>query len=93
MKKSVSKETKINLLLGALKSVYSTKDKRFLIASLLLHFVLFSMLLVSWQSSEAVKIRAIPNSVQARVVSLDELQALRSKREAEQKKIVDKKKA
>jgi colicin import membrane protein len=92
MKKLSANETKIGLLLKALKSIYTTKDKRFLFASLLLHLVLFSMLLVSWQSSDPVKLTIVPNSVQARVINLDELKALRSKREAEQKKIDDQKK-
>ncbi|MFT7185852.1 MAG: colicin import membrane protein [Pseudohongiellaceae bacterium] len=92
MKKHVTKETKTGLLFKALKSIYATKDKRFLIASLLLHLVLFSMLLVSWQSSDPVKVKVMPNSVQARVISLDELKSLRSKRESEQRKIEDKQK-
>ena len=90
-KHSRSQQTKITLLLNAIRAIVKTKDKQFLIASILLHVVLFSVLLVSWKSSDPVKITPVPNSVQARVISQNELQVLRSKRAAEQKKILDKK--
>jgi len=70
----------------------SVADRKFLVGSLFLHVVVFTLLAVSWHSSEKVKAVQLPASMQARVLSAEELKALRSKREQEQRKIEDKKK-
>jgi colicin import membrane protein len=71
---------------------FRTRDRKFLVGSLLLHVVLLVLLLVSWQSRESVKAVQLPASIQARVLNADELAALRDKREQEQRQIEDKKK-
>jgi colicin import membrane protein len=64
-------------------------QKRLLLASCLLHVVFFSFLFINWQSHEPVKPIHIPENIQARVVSLDELKPLQEKKEAEKKIIQD----
>jgi colicin import membrane protein len=64
-------------------------QKKLLAASCLLHLVFFSLLFMNWQSQEIIKPLHIPENIQARVVSLDELKKLQSKKQAEQKIIQD----
>jgi len=69
----------------------SLPQKKLLVASCLLHVVFFSLLFINWQSQETIKPIHIPENIQARVVSLDELKNMQSKKMAEEKAIQDQK--
>ena len=68
------------------------KNKKYFVASMLLHVVVIFLLLFSWESSKELKILKVPNSIQAHVLSLEEIQMLQKMKQAEQKKLSDSKK-
>lgn len=65
-------------------------QKKLLLASCLLHVVFFSLLFINWQTQDPIKVIHIPQNIQARVVSLEELKQLHTKKELEKKAIDDK---
>jgi colicin import membrane protein len=64
-------------------------QKKLLLASCLLHIVFFSLLFMNWHNQDPIKPIHIPENIQARVVSLDELKELQTRKDAEQKAIQD----
>ena len=69
----------------------SLPQKKLLVASCLLHIVFFSLLFINWQSQEAIKPIYLPENIQARIVSSDELKSMQSKKVAEEKAIQEQK--
>jgi len=78
-------------MLKAFGSVFEAQNKRFLFASVCLHIVVILLLVFSWSSADVVKTVTLPSNLHARVLSLDEVKALKSKKQAEEKKISDQK--
>lgn len=64
-------------------------QKKLLLASCLLHVVFFSLLFINWHKQDPIKPLHIPENIQARVVSLEELKQLQINKESEQKAIQD----
>ncbi len=71
------------------KIVRSLPQKKLLLASCLLHLIFFSLLFMNWHKQEPIKEIFIPENIQARVVSLDELKQIQDRQKAEQKAIQD----
>lgn len=67
------------------------KDKRYLIASLVLHLLVAVILFSSWEFTESSQIKPLPSNIQARMLSAEELQQLNAKKLAEQKAAEQKK--
>lgn len=69
------------------------RDKRYLFASLGLHVLVAIVLFSSWEFTEAGKVKPLPSSIQARVLTAEELNQLKAKKVAEQKAKDDLKRA
>lgn len=83
--KRKSTEAETSLLKNLLQQVRALPQKKFLLASILLHLLFFSLLFMHWDNTEPAKALHIPSNIQAHVVNPETLKALQSNKEAEQK--------
>jgi colicin import membrane protein len=74
-----------------LLKAFSGHNRKYLVASVIFHLVVMCAFFVNWESKEVVEPVKLPNSIQARVLSADELKQLQAKKRAKLKKIADKK--
>ena len=84
-KQSSSKkpDTKGSTLKNLIKQLSSLPQKKFLLASIVLHVLIFSVFFIHWDTTDPVKPLYIPSNIQAHVVNPDMLEALKDKKEAE----------
>lgn len=64
-------------------------QKKLLLASCLLHIGVFLLLFLNWHSQDPIKPIYIPENIQARVVSLEELKQFQEKKEVDKKVVQD----
>ena len=89
--KQTKKTDPRSAIIKTMAQLFDGKNKRFLIASLVLHLVVILLLVSSWTNNEKIKIVHLPNSLHARVLSLDEVKKLNASKQLELKKIADQK--
>ena len=87
--KTVLKLAAKSFVANSIETFRLLPQKKLLLASCLLHVVFFSLLFINWQTQDPIKPIHIPENIQARVVSLEELKQLQSKKETEKKIIQD----
>lgn len=85
-----SKLAEMSFLAINIEKFRTLPQKKLLLASCLLHVVFFSLLFINWHTQDPIKAIHIPQNIQARVVSLEELKQLHTKKELEKKAIEDK---
>ncbi len=68
-------------------------NKKFVVYSLFVHVVVFSLMFISWSSLEPTQVKALPQNVQARVLTPEELDQLTAKKRAEEQRLLDQKRA
>lgn len=83
--KQKSTEAETSFLKNLLQQVRALPQKKFLLASILLHLLFFSLLFMHWDNTEPAKALYIPSNIQAHVVNPETLKALQSNKEVEQK--------
>lgn len=71
-------------MLGFLKQAIEKGHRRYLVASILVHVVVAILMTWSWQSTEAVKTFVIPQSLEARVLTAEEVDRLPYKQKQRQ---------
>ena len=87
--KRKSTDTEHSVFKSVLQKIRALPQKKFLVASILLHMLFFSALFMHWESTEPAKPLYIPSNIQAHVVDPETLKALQANKEAEQKAIQD----
>lgn len=68
-------------------------NRKFLIASIVVHLIVITAFFISWDSEEKIEPLIVPKHIQARVLSEQELAKLNHKKVIEQQKIAQKKQA
>lgn len=74
-----------SFLKNLFQQVRALPQKKFLVASILLHLLFFSLLFMHWDNTEPAKALYIPSNIQAHVVNPETLKELQSNDAAEQK--------